>query len=344
MKIIVTGAAGFIGSHTAAAFAAQGANVIGIDNLSRAGGVHNLDCLTALGKSFAFYHADIRSAGDLNRVFAGHRDAAVVIHEAAQVAVTTSVTDPRSDFEANALGTFNTLEATRRYIPNAAFLYASTNKVYGQMEHVSVSEGATRYQYADRPRGIDESECLDFHSPYGCSKGSAEQYVRDYHRIYGLKSVVFRQSCIYGTRQFGIEDQGWVSWFAIASVLGKPITIYGDGKQIRDLLWVDDLVGLYLSALEHIDVAAGQIYNAGGGASNTLSILELLDILGEHLGKRVETRTADWRPGDQKVFVADCGKARRELHWEPKITPRQGVVTLCKWVESARDLLGRLNQ
>jgi CDP-paratose 2-epimerase len=276
-------------------------------------------------------------------LFAQHQDTDVVIHEAAQVAVTSSVSDPRTDFEVNALGTFNVLEAARQYTPQAVFLYASTNKVYGQLEHLCAREGLTRYEYTEATRGIDESESMDFHSPYGCSKGCAEQYVRDYHRIYGLKSVVFRQSCVYGTRQFGVEDQGWVAWFIIASVLGRPLTIYGDGKQLRDLLWVDDLIDLYLKAIASIETTAGQIYNAGGGASNTLSLLELLDILRSYLGRSITVRFSAWRPGDQKVFVSDCEKARRELGWSPKTAPLEGVTSLLRWAEESRDLLARLN-
>jgi CDP-paratose 2-epimerase len=343
MKVIVTGVAGFIGSHVATRFLSQGATVVGIDNLSRPGSRDNLNCLADWQKQLVFHHTDVRSATDMAGLFAQHQDTDVVIHEAAQVAVTSSVSDPRTDFEVNALGTFNVLEAARQYTPQAVFLYASTNKVYGQLEHLCVREGLTRYEYTEATRGIDESESMDFHSPYGCSKGCAEQYVRDYHRIYGLKSVVFRQSCVYGTRQFGVEDQGWVAWFIIASVLGRPLTIYGDGKQLRDLLWVDDLIDLYLKAIASIETTAGQIYNAGGGASNTLSLLELLDILRSYLGRSIAVRFSAWRPGDQKVFVSDCEKARRELGWSPKTAPVEGVTVLLRWAEESRDLLARLN-
>lgn len=343
MKVIVTGAAGFIGSHVATQFAARGATVIGLDNLSRRGSVENLNVLASC-RHFEFCHADIRSARDIADAFSRHTDADAVVHEAAQVAVTTSVADPRHDFEINALGTLNVLEAARRYTPGAAFLYASTNKVYGEMTHVPVCERLARYEYADQPHGIDESAPVDFHSPYGCSKGCAEQYVHDYSRIYGLKSVVFRQSCIYGTRQFGVEDQGWVAWFTIASMLGKPVTIYGDGKQIRDILWVDDLIDLYLRAIDRIQVAAGQIYNAGGGAANTLSLLELVDLLSSRCKRKIAPAFGDWRPGDQKVFVANCEKARRELGWSPKVCPRDGVSVLFDWVHASCDLMARLNK
>jgi CDP-paratose 2-epimerase len=338
MKIIVTGAAGFIGSHVVERFLQRGDTVLGIDNLSRPGNVLNLEFLlkTAEPGRFHFFHGDIRFFSDMARVFRDHPDSAAVIHEAGQVAVTTSVIDPRYDFECNALGTFNVLEAARLHTPSSVFVFASTNKVYGGLEHIGVREAGERYEYADAPDGISESEPVEFHSPYGCSKGSAEQYVRDYSRIYGLKSVVFRQSCIYGTRQYGMEDQGWVAWFTIASVLGQPITVYGDGKQIRDLLWVSDLIDLYERAIDHIDTASGKIYNAGGGVRNTLSLLELLHILEEQLGCKIPRTFGDWRPGDQRVFVADNRKAQEELGWQPKTSPAEGVPQLVDWIRASQ--------
>jgi CDP-paratose 2-epimerase len=338
MKVIISGVAGFIGAHTAVRFLGQGMTVVGLDDLSRRGSAENLAWIKCQGGNFQFVHADIRDANGLLNLFAAHRDSDVVVHLAAQVAVTTSVVNPRQDFEVNALGTFNVLEATRRYCPQAAFLYASTNKVYGVMEGVAGVERGGRYAYRD-DEGIGEEFPLDFHSPYGCSKGAADQYVHDYARIYGLKSVVFRQSCIYGTRQFGVEDQGWVAWFTIATVLGKPITIYGDGKQVRDLLWVDDLVDLYVRAMERIEVAAGQIYNVGGGPANTLSLLELVDLLRLKTGLTISPMMADWRPGDQRVFVANIAKAKRELGWSPHVNPQEGVSRLLDWSRSSKDLL-----
>jgi len=338
MKIIITGAAGFIGSHAAERFINRGCTVVGIDNLSRPGNVNNLSYLFNLaGSNFRFQYGDIRIASEMDRVFREHKDASVVIHEAGQVAVTASVLDPRGDFESNAFGTLNVLECTRQYIPGATFVFASTNKVYGGLEHLRVREENRRYRYEDRPNGVSEAEPIDFHSPYGCSKGAAEQYVRDYSRIFGLKSVVFRQSCIYGPRQYGMEDQGWVAWFTIASLLNRPVTVYGDGKQIRDLLWVEDLIDLYEGAIEKIGVAAGRIYNAGGGPSNTLSLLELIEILEAELGRKITPGVADWRPGDQRVFVADCAKATKELGWKPAISPREGVGRLINWTRQARE-------
>ncbi len=335
MKVIVTGAAGFIGGHAAERFLNRGHVVIGIDNLSRPGNFANLQHLSSAGRErFLFLHADIRYASDIERIFADHPDVAVVIHEAGQVAVTTSVANPRMDFESNALGTLNVLEAARQKAPKSIFVFASTNKVYGGLEHLGVRESFGRYEYADTPEGISESEPLDFHSPYGCSKGAAEQYVRDYHRIYGLKTVVLRQSCIYGTRQYGMEDQGWVAWFTIAALLGRPITLYGDGKQVRDVLWVGDLIDLYECAIERIDVAAGRIYNAGGGASNSLSLVELLSMLERAIGRSIPRRVSAWRPGDQRIFVANSAKAKRELGWEPGTTPALGLPKLIEWTRA----------
>src|SRR5436305_886071 len=257
-KWIITGGAGFIGCHAAAQFHERGDRVVLVDNLSRRGADANLAWLRDRGVA-EFIKADIRDAEAMNDVMRRHADADAVLHLAGQVAVTTSVKNPREDFEINALGTFNVLEAVRNAAGGRpAVLYSSTNKVYGNLEHVRVVERDGRYAYEDRPFGVDESEPLDFHSPYGCSKGAGDQYVRDYARIYGLKTVTFRQACICGTRQFGIEDQGWIAWFCLAATSGKPFTIYGDGKQIRDALWVGDLLGAYEAAMGRIDAVVGE--------------------------------------------------------------------------------------
>jgi CDP-paratose 2-epimerase len=237
------------------------------------------------------------------------------------------------------LGTFNVLEAARLSGRNPIFIYASTNKVYGGMEDVKVVEDATRWHYMDLPQGCPETQPLDFHSPYGCSKGTGDQYVRDYARIYGLRSVVCRQSCIYGPRQFGVEDQGWIAWMIIAAVTGKPITIYGDGKQIRDVLYVNDLLNAYDAAIARIDKVKGQVYNLGGGPENTMSIwTEFGRLLEGLLGRPVPVARADWRPGDQKVFVADIRKAERELGWKPMMGVEAGVGRLFEWVKTNQDL------
>lgn len=335
---LITGGAGFIGSNYVHRLLSRGERVTIYDNLSRAGAPRNLDWLKqAFGDgAFNVIAADVRDAAQLTEAARGSD---VIVHLAGQVAVTTSVVNPREDFEANALGTFNALEAARLSGRNPIFIYASTNKVYGGMEDVEVVEDATRWRYRDLPHGCPETQPLDFHSPYGCSKGTGDQYVRDYHRIYGLPTVVFRQSCIYGTRQFGIEDQGWVAWFIIAAVMGRPITIYGDGKQIRDLLYVDDLLNAYDLAIEKIDAAAGQVYNLGGGPANTLAIwTEFGPLLEKLTGRPIPIGRGDWRPGDQKVFVADIRKAARELGWTPKVSVEEGVERLFEWVRENKEL------
>ncbi|HAD05886.1 MAG TPA: CDP-paratose 2-epimerase, partial [Anaerolineaceae bacterium] len=267
------------------------------------------------------------------------READVIVHLAGQVAVTTSVVDPRNDFEINALGTFNVLEAARLSGRDPIVIYASTNKVYGGMEEVRVKELESRYAYVDYPFGIPETFGLDFHSPYGCSKGCGDQYTRDYSRIYGLRTVVMRQSCIYGTRQFGIEDQGWVAWFVIAAVKRLPITIYGDGKQVRDVLFVEDLCDVYDLAIERIELSAGQVFNIGGGADFTISVWqEFGPLLEKLLGEDIPVKRGDWRPGDQRVFISDIRKAQQVLGWKPKVGVEEGIQRLYEWVKSNQDL------
>lgn len=337
-QFLITGGAGFIGSNYVARLLKRGDQVTVFDNLARAGARLNLEWLrqTYGDHAFKLIQADVRQAGDIQ---SAARDADVIVHLAAQVAVTTSVNQPREDFEINALGTFNVLEAARLSGRNPAVLYASTNKVYGEMEDVAVVEKEGRYAYANLPLGCSESQPLDFHSPYGCSKGAGDQYVRDYHRIYGLPTVVLRQSCIYGPRQFGIEDQGWVAWFVIAAITGRPITIYGDGKQVRDILFVEDLLDGYDSALAHIDSAAGQVFNLGGGPDKTLAVwTEFEPILEKLLGHTIKAARGSWRPGDQKIFVSDIRKAERELNWKPQVGVQEGIVRLYDWVQANRTL------
>jgi CDP-paratose 2-epimerase len=340
MNIFITGGAGFIGSNCADHFLRQGKQVTIFDNLSRVGGEANLDWLHQQHgrERLGFVQADIRDYPRLAEVISG---ADVVLHLASQVAVTTSVENPREDFEINALGTFNVLEAVRHNAPQAAVLYASTNKVYGGMEGVAIIEKDTRYHYADWPHGIPEVYPLDFHSPYGCSKGAGDQYVIDYARIYGLRTLVLRQSCIYGRRQFGVEDQGWVAHFTIAAVLNRPITIYGDGKQVRDLLHVSDLIRAYEAGINRIDTVRGQALNLGGGPENTLAIwTEFGPLLNELAGRPVQAEHKNWRPGDQRVFVADIRRAAQVLGWQPEIGPRAGIADLYQWVSANPHLFG----
>jgi len=338
MHYFITGGAGFIGSNYVARLLERGERVTVYDNLSRAGAERNLAWLRSrFGENaFTLIQGDVR---DANLLASSLGDADVVVHLAAQVAVTTSVEDPRTDFEINALGTFNVLEAVRQSPKRPMVIYASTNKVYGGMEDVKIVEEETRYRYADLPFGVPESQPLDFHSPYGCSKGAGDQYVRDYARIYGIPTVVFRQSCIYGLRQFGIEDQGWVAWFVIAAVTGRPITIYGDGKQVRDVLFVDDLLNAYDAAVERRDEVAGEVFNIGGGPQNTISIWrEFAPLLEKALGQSVPVSYGDWRPGDQRVYISDIRKAKRRLGWEPHIGVEEGVARLVEWVKVNRNL------
>jgi len=335
-KIIITGGAGFIGVNSAKYFSDKGWSVVIVDNLSRRGTDLNLQWLRSQVE-FQFEKIDIRNFKELTTVVGSVKPDAL-LHLAAQVAVTTSVTDPREDFEINALGTFNVLEAVRIHSPETFILNASTNKVYGKMEGVKVVERNGRYEYQDLIHGVNEREQLDFHSPYGCSKGVADQYTIDYSRIYGLKTATLRQSCIYGTRQFGIEDQGWVAWFTIAAVLEKQITIYGNGKQIRDVLHVDDLVRAYEAVINNSDKVSGQAFNIGGGPDNTMSLLELLSYLEKELGIDIPLQWDDWRPGDQPVFVCNLNKIKEYTEWEPKINVEVGVRDLITWVKSNKEL------
>lgn len=335
---VITGGAGFIGINYAAHLLSRGDEVIIFDNLSRAGTPRNIEWLkkTFGESSFELIVGDVR---DENQIKTAVKPADLILHLAAQVAVTRSVIDPRTDFDINALGTLNVLEAARQSAKQPPVLYSSTNKVYGDLEDVKVKEGENSYFFPNHPEGIPETQTLDFHSPYGCSKGAGDQYVRDYHRIFGLPTVVFRQSCIYGPHQFGIEDQGWVAWFVIAAVTGRPITIYGDGKQVRDLLYVEDLLSAYDQAVAHIDKTAGQIYNIGGGRKNTLAIWkEFGPLLEKELGRKIPVDWQAWRPGDQRVFIADIRKANQDFNWEPETDVETGIHKLFEWVRAHQDL------
>lgn len=340
-KILITGGAGFIGVNAARQFAAEGWKVAVVDDLSRRGSSLNLDWLRS-DVDVDFRQIDIRQAEPLADAVKEIRPD-VVLHLAGQVAVTSSVANPRADFEINALGTFNILEAIRCQVPDTILLNASTNKVYGKLENLAIVERDGRWEFLDSPDGVSEAQPLDFHSPYGCSKGVADQYVIDYGRIYGLRTLTFRQSCIYGPRQMGVEDQGWVAWFTIASVVGKNVTIFGDGKQIRDLLWVEDLVDLYQAGIRGAERGVSGAFNVGGGPANTLSLLELLKQLDQLNGHESAREFEAWRPGDQRVFVCDVSKAERELGWRPKMAVVSGVARLHEWVTGNRHLFEGLN-
>ncbi len=341
-RILITGGAGFIGVNLASKLLENKNNfVVVYDNLSRKGTENNLRWLLSKKyKDLKFIKGDVRDYKKLKETARGCRE---VYHLAAQVAVTKSVDDPIEDFKINAEGTLYTLEAVRKASPDAIFIFASTNKVYGELLHLKLKEGKTRYILTDKKNGINEAENLDFHSPYGNSKGVADQYVRDYHRIYGLKTVVFRQSCIYGEHQYGNEDQGWVAHFVIKSLLGNKINIYGDGKQVRDLLEVSDLIGAYLLAVRNIEKIRGEIYNIGGGPENTFSLLELIEFLKKILNIDIKYDFSDWRPGDQRIFISDNTRLKKELNWIPKVSKEQGVRKLIDWIGDNIDIIKKTN-
>ncbi len=342
-KLLITGGAGFIGVNAADHFLNKGWQVTILDNFSRKGTDINRAYLEkAHPKGLSIVTADIVSDQDVLRSECAKAD--VVLHLAAQVAVTTSVIDPRSDFNCNALGTFNVLEAVRASAAQPMLIYASTNKVYGGLEQIGVTEGEKRYSFAGGITGVDENVQLDFHSPYGCSKGAADQYVHDYARLYGLKTVVLRQSCIYGPHQMGIEDQGWVAWFMIASLFGRPVTIYGNGKQVRDLLYVDDLVAAYDACIENADSVVGQVFNMGGGAGNTLSLLEFLSLLQDELGMEINFSYGHTRPGDQPMFVSDNGKFMKATGWNARTGVKEGIGNLLAWLRENKESLKRFYQ
>jgi CDP-paratose 2-epimerase len=342
-NVLITGGAGFVGANLAQRVLATGGRVTVYDSLARAGTERNLAWLQTLGGDrLRFVRGDVREAEHVAEVLAATQPEAV-FHFAAQVAVTTSVGDPRTDFEVNALGTFNVLEAARRLRRPPAVFFTSTNKVYGGLENVALAAQPTRWTFRDRPLGIDETQPLDFHSPYGCSKGAADQYMRDYARIYGLRTVVFRMSCIYGPRQFGNEDQGWVAHFLISALLKRPLTIYGDGKQVRDILFVGDLVNAFQAAYTRIDQVAGEVFNIGGGPANTLAIWsEFAPQIERLVGHLPPIRLAEIRPGDQAVYVSDTRKAATLLDWTPAVSVEEGITRLYSWIRENRSLFGML--
>jgi CDP-paratose 2-epimerase len=341
-KILITGGAGFIGVNTALYYLKKGEEVSILDNFSRKGSLANIKWLQKNNRGkLKIIKAEIRY--DQKKINEVVKDKDIIFHLAAQVAVTSSVVNPREDFEINALGTFNVLEAIRKFGNNPILVYSSTNKVYGGLEDLKMIERKTRYLFKDLPLGISENRATDFHSPYGCSKGTADQYVRDYARIYDLNTIVFRQSCIYGPHQFGVEDQGWVAWFIIALTLGRNITIYGNGKQVRDLLFVEDLIKAYDLAAKNIKKTKGQIYNIGGGARNAISVwFDFKPVLERLFGRKIEPKFLDWRPGDQPIYISDIRKAKRDFGWEPKVGVEEGIKKLFDWVSANKSLLRKI--
>lgn len=335
MKYLVTGGCGFVGSNLAAEVLHRGEELYVLDNLYRFGSADNLNWLRKQGE-FKYYPYDIRNINDVETVIKEVQPD-YIFHLAGQVAMTTSIANPRLDFEINALGTFNLLDSVRKYCPQAVVMYSSTNKVFGDFEHLHFIETDSRYICEEYPNGFPSDMSLDFHSPYGCSKGCADQYLLDFHRIFGIKTIVFRHSSMYGVNQHATFDQGWIGWFCQqaleikANLKREPFTISGTGKQVRDVLYNEDIVNLYFTAMD-CEAAYGQVFAIGGGIDNSLSLLELFNMLENKLGIKMEYKQLPWRESDQKVFVADIEKAKRIIGWEPKVSAEDGIGRMLDWL------------
>ena len=336
MKYLITGGCGFLGSNIASEILKRGDELVVFDSLYRFGSYQNKEWLETQGE-FTFVHGDIRNTNDVERTIKNHKPD-VIYHLAGQVAMTTSIADPRMDFEVNVGGSFNLLNAVRLYSPESTIIYSSTNKVYGDLEQFTYEETASRYECVEKPNGFDESVNLDFHSPYGTSKGSADQYMLDFARIYGLKTVVFRHSSMFGGRQFATYDQGWIGWFTQQAINIKNgtqkelFTISGNGKQVRDIAHAEDMVNLYLKASTKIDSIKGQAFNVGGGMANSSSLLELFSFLESELNIKMNYTQLPVRESDQRVFVADLTKAKELIGWEPKVSKEEGIRKMIEWV------------
>lgn len=336
MKILITGGSGFLGSNISETILLKKYNLTILDNLSRVGSEKNLEWLRTKG-TFDYVNADVRDSEKITQLIKSLQPD-VIYHLAGQVAMTTSISDPRLDFEINVLGTINILEAVRQHSRNSIIVYSSTNKVYGDLEYINFTETDTRYIAKDYPNGFNENTQLEFHSPYGVSKGSADQYCLDYARIFGLKTVVFRHSSMFGGRQFSTFDQGWIGWFCVQALLQKnnhnaePFTISGNGKQVRDVLFSTDMVRLYLTVIDKIDTLKGNAYNIGGGMNNSLSLLELFTVLETLLGIKLNYKQLPARSSDQKIFVADLSKIKNHTGWYPQISAKDGIKNMINWL------------
>ena len=337
MKILINGGGGFLGSNLAAEALKRKDSIQIVDNLSRIGSEKNLNWLRSLG-NFEFARTDVRDAAAIESIIKTSRPD-VIFHLAGQVAMTTSIADPRADFETNTMGSFNVLDAVRKHSPETAVLYSSTNKVYGDLEDILYVEEEKRYEMPDYPNGFDENLRLDFRSPYGCSKGAADQYMLDFHRVYGLRTAVFRHSSMFGGRQFATADQGWIGWFCQKGIeiangqLAEPFTICGNGKQVRDVLVAEDMVDLYFKAVEAIDRISGNVFNIGGGNDNSFSLLELFDFISSTLKIKMNYTELPCRKSDQKVFIADIRKAQQMIGWFPRTDKYSGVANMLEWVK-----------
>jgi len=343
MKILITGGAGFLGSHIAEFYHRKGEDVTVIDNLSRSlttklpkkASMYNWYYLKQNCKNVKLVRGDVRKPETLSQF----REVDVIFHTAAQVAVTRSLVNPREDFEVNALGTFNVLETARKAKTKPTVIYISTNKVYGaNINKIPVREMKTRYVFTESrySKGISEEFPIDHceHSPYGCSKLCGDLYTQDYAQVYGLKTGVFRMSCIYGDRQLGTEDQGWLAWFVVATLIGKPIMIYGDGKQVRDVIFVSDVIDAYNAFVENKSLSGGEVFNLGGGIENNLSLLEALDLISKITAIKPKVSYSDWRIGDQRVYISDTSRAKSKLGWSSKVTIEEGVKELANWIQA----------
>ena len=338
MRYLITGGCGFLGSNLSQAAMKNGGHLTIFDNLSRLGSEMNLAWLKKQG-NFSFFHGDIRNQNDIDTLIKNTKPD-VIFHLAGQVAMTTSLKDPQKDFEINAMGSLYLLESVRKYARDACVIYSSTNKVYGDLDQFNYIEKDTRYEIKGFENGLNESVNLDFRSPYGCSKGAADQYMLEYARNFDLNTIVFRHSSIFGGRQYSTYDQGWIGWFIQESLLikkgvhNKPIKISGDGKQVRDVLFSEDLIDCYFLAASSINTSRGQAFNVGGGPSNSMSLLELFSFLEAELGVTLEVEKNEWRSNDQKVFIADITKAKKYFQWEPKKDKFSGLKKMITWVNS----------
>jgi CDP-paratose 2-epimerase len=328
-RICVIGGAGFIGSHLARKYFSEKNDVIIIDDLSRKLTKYNLKFID---KKIKFIKLDISKKKNFDILKKVFKNVDIIFHCAAQVAVTTSLVDPVRDFEINMIGSMNVLEAVRNSNPKAIIFFSSTNKVYGDLESIQLKEYVKNYEFK-KIRCINENYPLDFHTPYGCSKGAADQYFLDYARYYGIRTVVFRKSCIYGTHQYGVEDQGWLSWFAIAGIIGKKITVYGNGKQVRDVLYIDDLINAYQLAENKIHLTAGQVFNIGGGNDNKISVIQAIEKISRYTNKEIKICYQNSREGDQKIYISDNSKATEVFGWQPQITIEKGFRNMIEWIQ-----------
>jgi len=338
-RILITGGCGFIGANATEYYLNKHYQVLTLDNLSRVGSEQNLKWLKTLKGEFLFKKIDIRNYISLTKVFNEFKPD-LILHLAGQTTVTGSIENPREDFEINALGTFNVLEAMRNFTPKASLIYSSTNKVMGELANIPIQEEKKRYSFKNL-KGISEKQPLDFCSPYGCSKGCGDQYVLDYARIYKLNTIVFRQSCIYGSRQFGIEGQGWLAWLISSLIFNKPVFLYGTGKQVRDVLDVSDLINAFDLAFKNIKKTKGKAYTIGGGPKFAVSILEFFEILENISEKKIIYKIKPWRLVDQKVYISDISSAKKDFGWIPQITPIEGIKIMYEWILQNKHLIDK---